>query len=171
MAQGPAPSDLFYNRRLRGELPALKVHVNKDELVEERQRSREKYLSTGTRKPARGQFSVGEKVLVQDAVSKLWAIQATVESIRDSGRSYWVITPEGSAYLRNRKFLKKCADEGMHEEAGMKANGDKSAECMSESAAEKPAPRRSMRIQLQSGSPARTSSSEPPAKRVRFLTK
>ena len=142
--------------------------------MEERQRSREKYLSTGTRRPARGQFSVGEKVVVQDALSKQWTVQATMESVRDIGRSYWVITPEGAVYLRNRKFLKKCADDNMNEEAGMRASGDRSADPMSESTTERPEPRRSMRLQSQSRSSERTSSSEPPAKRakrVRFSTK
>ena len=96
----------------------------------------ERYLTSGTKKVGRGQFSVGECVVIQDPTSKLWDTKAKVESIRDSGRSYWLITDEGSVYLRNRKFLKKQpADQDMLEEPRMK---DKTAESRSGSEAEKP---------------------------------
>ena len=131
MANSPAPSDLFYNRRLCGELPSLKTYFDRDGYVEEKQRSRDKYLSTGTCRPARGQFAVGEKVFVHYIKSTRWTIEATVESIRDSGRSYWVVTIDGGVYLRNRKFLtknKECADDKMNEVSGMNA---KSADLVS----------------------------------------
>ena len=55
-----SPSELFYGRRLRGELPSLKVGINRDKMVQEREMARQRYLNTGSKKARRGQFSAGD---------------------------------------------------------------------------------------------------------------
>merc|ERR1711864_24747 len=89
---------------------------------EGREMARQRYLSTGSKKVKKGQFSVGDKVTIQDVQSKLWDTEATIESVRDSGRSYWCMSADGRSYLRNRKFLKRAmepaADRTMQAQSG-----------------------------------------------------
>jgi len=62
-------------------------------------------------------LQVGTAVLMQDPHSGRWDGQGVIDSIRENGRSYVVIS-NGRSYIRNRRFLKKnlrvrfqeCAD-------------------------------------------------------------
>ena len=92
----------------------MKTFFDTDGYVQEKQKCRDKYLTQGSHRAVWSQFAVGDRVWAQDTHTKRWDIEATVQSIRDSGRSYWIVTPEGGMYLRNRKYLAKnkgCADD------------------------------------------------------------
>ena len=51
-------------------------------------------------------LAVNQKVLVQNAITKVWNETGTVSAVRPNGRSYEILMENGSTSLRNRKFLK-----------------------------------------------------------------
>ena len=51
----------------------------------------------------------GEEVLVQDYLTGLWTDSATVLSIREDRRSYWVQDKHGRKFLRGRRRLKQIS--------------------------------------------------------------
>ena len=96
-ADGLSPSELFYGRYCRTALPGL---------------PRPPSASTSRSpppKPASGStlspLVAGQRVLVQNPVSKLWLTKAIVVEVRPDGRSYYV-DAAGKKLLRNRRFLK-----------------------------------------------------------------
>ena len=106
---GKSPAQMFFGRRLRGKLPHLPGSNNLDianakagadhrkELMEQRE------LLPGTTLPP---LAVNQKVLVQNAITKVWNETGTVSAVRPNGRSYEILMENGSTSLRNRKFLK-----------------------------------------------------------------
>jgi hypothetical protein len=58
----------------------------------------------------RKQFLVGDRVCIQNAISKRWDDKGTISKIRDSGQSYYVNCDIGrGTVLRNNIFLKRLA--------------------------------------------------------------
>ena len=92
---------MFYKRVLRGKLPKLKVEVD----TTKGEAAREATIQKGSCRPFSKQFSVGEEVV--SMTTGRWDKPAIVIEVRPPGLSYRVQTPDGSVYLRNRKFLKK----------------------------------------------------------------
>ena len=87
-----SPSLLFLGRKPRTRLPGL----------------RKKTKVARTILPAYGlqQLHPGDRVRVQNPLTKKWSKLATVQSVRSSGRSYYVKVDDGNILLRNRVFLK-----------------------------------------------------------------
>jgi hypothetical protein len=58
----------------------------------------------------RTQFNIGNRVRIQNAISKRWDDTGSISKIRDSGRSYYVDRDHGrDTVLRNNIFLKLLA--------------------------------------------------------------
>ena len=101
MAGQSSPSEMFFGRKLRGQLPNLHMDVDMKQAELKREAVRTKFLDRDAgRKPSK-QLKVHEKVWIQDDKTKLWNIPGVIESIRNKGRSYHIVGDNGSCMLRN----------------------------------------------------------------------
>jgi hypothetical protein len=89
-----SPAEKFFKRRFRTHLPTLDPFFSPIQIHE------------GGRK----RFKIGDRVRMQNAVSKRWDDTGSISEIRDSGRSYHVDRDLGrDTVLRNNIFLKLIA--------------------------------------------------------------
>jgi hypothetical protein len=86
-----SPTEKFFKRRFRTDLPTLDPFFNPVQVKEGRKR-----------------FKIGDKVQIQNAVSKRWDDSGVVCDIRDSGRSYYIDRGR-NVILRHNIFLKFIA--------------------------------------------------------------
>ena len=105
----PAPSELFFRRQVRGELPKLRTEFNVKAGEAQREATRKNLLEKG----ATGRWSkplvVGQPVWIQSGVGTKhprWDIEAVIIEVRELGLSYTCVGRDGTRYLRNRRFLK-----------------------------------------------------------------
>ena len=105
----PAPSELFFRRQVRGELPKLRTKFDVQAGEAQREATRRDLLEKG----AKGRYSkpleVGQPVWIQAGVGTKhprWDIEAVITEVRELGLSYLCTGRDGSKYLRNRRFLK-----------------------------------------------------------------
>ena len=105
-----SPAEMFHGRHLRSDLPVLQSHLRKDRLsyadvAKAKPRIDSDFYGSG--KHLR-MLEIGDRVIIQDAVSKRWTKLGTVVGIRNTYRSY-VIKLDGDAgqVVRNRCYLKK----------------------------------------------------------------
>jgi hypothetical protein len=86
-------AEKFFKRRFRTNLPTLDPFFNPDQINE-----------------GRILFKIGDRVRIQNAVSKRWDDSGSISQIRDSGRSYYFDRDRGrDTVLRNNLFLKLIA--------------------------------------------------------------
>ena len=102
-----APSTMFFRRILRGQLPSLPRETPSIEEMEEQRekvliRSRQREYKHAGKTP----LSVGDRVLMQDHVTKLWKHKGVIASIRDRGVSYEVTGTNRRMFTCNRQQLK-----------------------------------------------------------------
>jgi hypothetical protein len=89
-----SPAEKFFKRRFRTHLPTLDPFFSPIQIYE------------GGRK----RFKIGDRVRIQNAVSKRWDDTGSISEIRDSGRSYYVDRDLGrDTVLCNNIFLKLIA--------------------------------------------------------------
>ena len=78
-------------------------------LIENR-KARQISLAMRKGRSAPNDFRVGDKILIQDLMTKQWNIPGTITESRisedDSVRSFIIEKSDGSSVLRNAKFLK-----------------------------------------------------------------
>jgi len=51
-------------------------------------------------------MDIGDRVFIQDAHTKKWRVNGTIEKRGQNEREFWVRTDKGALWRRNRKFLK-----------------------------------------------------------------
>jgi len=109
-ADGYSPAQMLIGRRQRTRLPTLpQQHLP---IVQaDAQAARQRTLADAkTRHDEHSApltpLEIGTTVRVQDPKSKRWTETGTVQSMRDTGRSYIILMPNGNSLLRNRIFLK-----------------------------------------------------------------
>jgi hypothetical protein len=96
-----SPAELFFKRQLRTDLPAWSPPPPD---VDEGNEIGDGVDSHVDRLPP---LKIGERVRLQNPLSKLWDDTAVVVATRDAGRSYFVSKDsDGRQLLRNRRFLK-----------------------------------------------------------------
>ena len=108
-----APMDLFLQRPSRSLLPNSQNQFLK--IVENQANRKKKAMKTLDQKHRRynrDQFSDGERVIIQDPISKRWTKEGIIQSSRPThtgqgSRSYEVLSDDGKSYLRNTRFLSK----------------------------------------------------------------
>ena len=107
-ADGYSPAEAFFGRRPRGLLPALpQPEFDAKDFVEKRTRSKAKSLIRADKHTEPLQdLEPGDRVIVQDPLTKRWTLVATVTKVYAKGRSFDVETDEGVVYRRNRRFLR-----------------------------------------------------------------
>ena len=85
-----SPSQRFFGRTIRGCLPVLSAH-------------RENVPDSASVPD----FAVGDRVRLQNPISKLWDEKGTISAIRESGNSFLIARDIGGQFIRNRRFLKR----------------------------------------------------------------
>jgi hypothetical protein len=89
-----SPAEKFFKPGFRSNLPTLDPFFNPIQINSEGRKS----------------FKIGDRVCIQNAVSKLWNDSGIIRDIRDSGRSYYIDRGPGRDFiLRNNIFLKLIA--------------------------------------------------------------
>jgi hypothetical protein len=144
MQDSPPPSEMFFKRRLRGVLPQLKKNINVSENVQMKEKRRRKYLQRGPQGVLLPIFEVNDPVWLFDRSSKRWDIRARISKVRSKRRSYWVITEDGTSYLRNRIFL-KARELSLHESDSIMKPDRRLTVSMSEDVSPAIVPRQSAR--------------------------
>jgi hypothetical protein len=87
------PFEKFFKHRFRTNLPTLDPFFNPIQINKKRKR-----------------FKIGDRVRIQNAVSKCWDDSGSISEIRDKGRSYYIDRDRGhDTVLRNNIFLKLIA--------------------------------------------------------------
>jgi transposase InsO family protein len=118
-----SPAEKFFKRRFSLNLPTLDPFFNPIQI----------------NKQGRKPFKIGDKVHIQNAVSKCWDDSGTVREIRDSGRSYYIDRGRNTV-LRNNIFLKLIAPQLALYRAGEEEESHLSSDsllCLRENAVEK----------------------------------
>ena len=59
----------------------------------------------------------GQRVLVQNPISKSWDKKGIVLDVRPDGRSYEVNIDSGKFFVRNRAFLRPISDSPLHQDS------------------------------------------------------
>ena len=90
-----SPAELFYGRPLRDGLPVFRP----DDVPN----------ASGSPPDRHKRLNIGDKVVVQHAISKKWLEKGTVVGIRAHERSYLVRLDTGRILVRNRKFIRPIA--------------------------------------------------------------
>ena len=127
-----SPAEMFFGRRLRGELPELRTHVDMLDGAHRREDMRSAYLGAGANIRSSPPLVVGEYVWMQNHKSLRWNIAAKVIKVRPGNKSYWVMVVTGETFLRNRMFLRKWNDRNAKNAPGMQFHQTKQPETQQE---------------------------------------
>ena len=109
-ADGVSPAQLFYNRRMKQLLPIRPAQAENAEIDirahDEAAKRAERNSNKCTDPRERAKFKPGQRVSVQDPISKKWSTTAIVLEEREHGNSY-VLTTEGTdkTFIRGQKLL------------------------------------------------------------------
>ena len=110
-ADGVSPAQLFYSRRIKQFLPILPAQAENAEIDlcarDEAAKRTERNSNKCTDPRERAKFKPGQRVSVQDPISKKWSTTAIVLEEREHGNSY-VLTTEGTdrTFIRGQQLLK-----------------------------------------------------------------
>ena len=113
-ASGKSPAQMFFGRRLRGRLPHLPGANNLDlsNAISggDQRKLLMKAVETRPGVPLKT-LSCGQRVLVQNPISKSWDDKGTITEVRPGERSYEIHLDSGKVYTRNRSFLRPITDD------------------------------------------------------------
>ena len=109
---GVSPSRIFHIRVLKNpELPSISDRLDVELLSKERQvRKEEARVKRNTKVSKyleRYAPVAGDLVFLQDRKSLKWDIPATVQQVRESGRSTYCLTENGDVFLQSHRFIRK----------------------------------------------------------------
>ncbi|TRY72232.1 hypothetical protein TCAL_14895 [Tigriopus californicus] len=109
---GKSPAQWLFGFNLRTRIPShpsTRLSLDSKEFgngLERRSLELDKdKLQYDTRARSHDPLNVGDRVRIQNVISKLWDRQGIIHSIRDSGRSY-VVLIGSRRYVRNRRYLR-----------------------------------------------------------------
>ena len=109
-----SPADLFIGRPVKGLLPGQRMmKVDETELLMQRRMIQEK-LQSKKRNATRGLLEVGDKVKIQDSLTKKWIKEGIVKKKvvdADGSVSSFEVEAGGKMYHRNRRFLQWIDNE------------------------------------------------------------
>ena len=122
-----SPIARFLGRNCRGAIPnSLDRDGNWQAMMDARARQHQLRVDKKGKTP-KEIYSVGEKVLVQDLVSKAWNKEATVIAIRtamDGTVVSYLLNINGYETARHRKFMRKLVlPDSEREEASLRGTG------------------------------------------------
>lgn len=102
---GFSPSEMFFGRRVRTQLPSLLHDFTPKDAEQTRSDSRQKVIDRNDNFILKS-MKVGDPVLIQNPNTKQWTEKGVITYIRPSGRSYEITLEDGKTYLRNRRFIR-----------------------------------------------------------------
>ena len=119
-ADGFSPSQMFFGRRQRGQLPCLGSlfeSINENDAIEKWKTSLEKSINDQNKDTKElTPLKVNDIVLVQNPKSKLWTHKARIIGIRKNKRSYDIqFLHTEKITIRNRRYLRLSADSNEEE--------------------------------------------------------
>ena len=110
---------MFFGRRLRGRLPHL-PGANDLDIGNVIDGANQRKLLMETVETRSGiplkPFTSGQRVLVQNPISKSWDEKGIIIEVRPDGRSYEVNMDSGKSFVRNRAFLRPISDSPLHQD-------------------------------------------------------
>ena len=110
---GASPSELFFRREMRNPLPNLPREPNIEEAI---MRKEMNHVDQRRKKTPSVILRIGQRVEIQNHVTKRWDMKGTIMRMRESGVSYYVlIDGEERSVLRNRKFLRPSSESQVPE--------------------------------------------------------
>ena len=116
-ASGKSPAQMFFGRRLRGRLPHL-PGANDLDIGNAIDGANQRKLLMETVENRSGTplkpLTSGQRVLVQNPISKSWDEKGIIIEVRPDGRSYEVNMDSGKSFVRNRAFLRPISDSPLH---------------------------------------------------------
>ena len=126
-ADGYSPAQAFLGRRLRGLLP----NINKSPIdlhnFEKKRHLAKEATKVQFNKNAKDLPTLrkGDKVLIQDPITKAWNSYGKIMDIYESGRSYDIETENMKRIRRNRKFLRLSKQEVTEENSSAEDSSEK----------------------------------------------
>ena len=124
---------MFFGRRLRGRLPHL-PDANDLDIGNAIDGANQRKLLMETVENRSGTplkpLTSGQRVLVQNPISKSWDEKGSILQVRPDGRSYEVNMDSGKSFVRNRAFLCPISDSSLHPDSKLSnspPNSDKPA--------------------------------------------
>ena len=110
------PAQRFFGRKLHTALPALDKQYMPPSRFPSKIKETERDIKVKAKFDQHAKnlppLRNGQKVRIQDPVSKKWDTIGTITHKRDNGKSYSVLFPNGRTKLRNRRFLKPVQEPG-----------------------------------------------------------
>ena len=114
---GLSPSQWLFGRRQRTETPALPKAYERitDETISEHESGRKEKMEKEKNRVDQHSKKLanlynGDKIIIQNPITKRWDTKGTVIEKRKNGRSY-LVKANGRYYTRNRIFLRICPSE------------------------------------------------------------
>ena len=111
-SDGLSPAQILYGRSIRTRLPAHRksFDLHWSQLAKEREKkaSHHEYSSEHYDRTAHSlsPLQVGQRVRIQDHVSKLWDRTGTIVEADQDKRTYHILLQSGRLFIRNRRFLR-----------------------------------------------------------------
>ena len=131
---GGSAAERFFRRGVKSKLPnSIIRQLDQNALIRQRH-AKQIRIAQQKGRSSKDQFTIQDKVIVQDMMTKRWTIKGDVTSVRydNSIQSYEITSDDGTKYVRNKRFIKhdrsmnairkvvRFADEG--EQAGPPLN-------------------------------------------------
>lgn len=132
---GYSPAQMMFGRRQRTRLPALPQAYDPIdwEIAEEKRAMGREKMKENHDKSAKSlqPLNIGQKVRLQNPLSKIWDKTGTINDVRQNGRSYEIQLKSGKNILRNRHFIKPIThfQEEQNREEITKSSDFNSKEC------------------------------------------
>jgi len=108
--RGPSntsPAEILFGRILRDGIPASQEHfVPKHKAAADRRRDEVNRYFSGLEDVKGPIFVPGDKVYIQDPISKRWTHEGVIDCQAKTDRDFWITTTKGARWRRNRRFLK-----------------------------------------------------------------
>ena len=109
--RGPSklsPAEILFGRTINDKLPATKAQFlpKHQAAVQKRTSDVMEFMMQSRDYNRTSKFCVGQNVFVQDPITKRWTGKAVIVRQGNNEREFWIRTPAGVEYRRNRCFLK-----------------------------------------------------------------
>ena len=110
-ADGYSPAMLLFGKRQYTKLPTLPFQhmlIDRQEALTKKSEHLQKTFDYfNNRAVHRTELALGDKVIVQDPISKLWVTKGEISQLVDDGLSYLILTDDGQELRRGLKLVRK----------------------------------------------------------------
>ena len=107
----PSPNEMFFGRKIRDE-KAMVTTTLLPMQIPDAQQQHPADCATHSSAPSDKEFRIGDHVRVQNQATLRWDTKAEITGVSTSGRTLDLVTDDGVAIRRNRRFVRaKCATQ------------------------------------------------------------